>query len=293
MSDTTEDSGVLHGRQLPAPEFYPSSGLTYSNTWEHPLKRGVIQTIEWLSGKHIIIRMLREFERTWPESDKHLWRHALEIMNVEVATPAAEVAHIPETGPLIVVANHPHGLVDGMVLGDLIGRRRDDYKILTRSLLMNVHQDAGRYLIPVPFPHQPDAQEQMLAMRRASLDHLSAGGAIALFPSGVVAASDRAFGPVVEAEWNVFTAKLIRLSGATVVPLYFPGANSRAYQVANQLSATLRQSLLLSEIVKARNSQQRPVIGPPFDPAEIAERIREPRAFMAWLRSETLGLSIA
>jgi len=70
---------------------------------------------------------------------------------------------------------------------------------------------------------------------------LSQGGLVALFfPSGVVASSDTIFGPVIEREWNAFTAKMIRKSGATVVPVFFSGLSSRAYQIANQLSPTLR-----------------------------------------------------
>lgn len=113
---------------------------------------------------------------------------------------------------------------------------------------------------------------------------------MALFPSGVVASSESMFGPAIEQEWNVFTAKMIRRSGATVVPVYFPGSNSRLYQIANQISATLRQGLLLHEIVAACKKPQAPIVGNPIDPSEIEARIKEPRAFMAWLREKTISL---
>ena len=120
--------------------------------------------------------------------------------------------------------------------------------------------------------------------------HLAEGGMVALFPSGVVAASETMFGPAVEAEWNVFTAKMIRKSGAVVVPCYFPGENSRWYQMANQISSTLRQGLLLHEIVHAAGKPQAPVIGPPIAATEIEARITRPREFMAWLRGQVLGM---
>jgi putative hemolysin len=127
-------------------------------------------------------------------------------------------------------------------------------------------------------------------MRKAAMTHLQEGGIVALFPSGVVASSDSMFGPAVEREWNVFTAKMIRTSGATVVPCFFPGSNSRVYQIANRISATLRQGLLLHEIVHAFNKPQKPVVGAPIPQAEIDARAKDPRAFMAWLRTHTLGL---
>ena len=177
-----------------------------------------------------------------------------------------------------------------MILADMIGRVRNDYRILTRSLLTGIDEDAASYMIPVPFPHEPQAQKKMVDMRRAAMEHLKAGGIVALFPAGGVASSDSMFGPAIEREWSVFTAKMIRTSGATVVPCFFPGSNSRAYQIANRISATLRQGLLLHEIVHALNKPQKPVVGVPVDPAEIAARADDPRAFMAWLRAHTLGL---
>ena len=120
--------------------------------------------------------------------------------------------------------------------------------------------------------------------------HLEKGGLIALFPSGGVAASETMFGPAVEGEWNVFTSKMIRKSGATVVPFFFTGSNSRWYQIANQISPVLRQGLLIHEVVHSFDKPQAPVIGKPITPDKWAERIKKPREFMAWLRERTLGL---
>ena len=145
-------------------------------------------------------------------------------------------------------------------------------------------------MIPVPFPHDPDAQRKGVAMRAHAMAHLKAGGVVALFPSGGVAASETWWGPAVEAEWNVFTAQLIRRSGATVVPMRFPGQNSRAYQIANQVSPMLRQGLLLHEIVHALNKPQGPVVGHALPREDVEAWKDDPRGFMAWLRAHTLAL---
>jgi len=145
-------------------------------------------------------------------------------------------------------------------------------------------------MIPVPFPHEEDALQQNLEMRRKSMEHLKEGGVIVLFPSGVVATSETWFGPVVEKDWNPFTAKMIQRSGATVVPIYFPGRNSRTYQIANQVSSTLRQGLLIHEVRHALYKPQAPVVGEPFDPEEIKQWSSNPRGLVAWLREQTLAL---
>ena len=218
------------------------------------------------------------------------WKDALDVMGIELQTPQAQLDRIPKTGPVIVVANHPHGLVDGMVLAETIGRVRTDYKILTRSLLTGVNA-IDQFMIPVPFPHEEDALQQNLEMRRKAMEHLKNAGVIVLFPSGVVATAETWFGPAIEQEWNPFTAKMIQRSGATVVPIFFPGRNSRAYQIANQISPTLRQGLLIYEVRHAHYKPQAPVVGEPFDPEEIKQWSSNPRGFVAWLREQTLALA--
>ncbi|MGB3407977.1 MAG: lysophospholipid acyltransferase family protein [Jannaschia sp.] len=266
---------------------YDRTKLSYAGTFTDPRRAAVIRIMEWLTGKARLLYLIRRFEREGVEEGQGFFTHALRVMGIRIDTPPEQIALIPEKGPVVVVANHPHGLVDGMVLAEMIGRVRTDYKILTRSLLTGV-PEIGRFMIPVPFPHEVDARQQNLDMRREAMDHLSAGGVIVLFPSGSVASSETWFGPAVEKEWNPFTAKMIRLSGATIVPIHFSGRNSRAYQIANLISATLRQGLLLHEVVHALNRPQAPEVRDPIAATEWKPRAENPTEFMAWLRERTL-----
>lgn len=286
----TEKHGVAQNDPDAAPVKYDRSSLSYASTFKDPLKARMISAIELLTGKLTILRLVRQFERNGAPTGQAFWRGALDTMGIDLTTPQSQLDRIPKEGPVVVVANHPHGMVDGMIFADLIGRVRPDYRILTRSLLTSIDEVAGSFMIPVPFPHDPDAQRKGVEMRASAMKHLNDGGVVALFPSGVVATSDTWWGPAVEAEWNVFTAKMIRRSGATVVPMKFPGQNSRAYQIANKLSPMLRQGLLLHEIVHACNKPQGPIVGQPIPQAEIQARAEDPRGFMAWLRAHTLAL---
>ncbi len=276
---------------VPTEEYVPydKRRLSYANTFPHPLKRGIIRLMEWTTGKVRLLRLIRRFESDGVETGQGFWPHALKVMGIVLETPEAEIARIPSSGPVIVVANHPHGLVDGMVLAELIGRVRTDYKILTRSLLTGI-PEIEQFMIPVPFPHEENALAKNLEMRRQTMAHLDAGGVVVLFPSGVVASSDTWWGPAIERDWNPFTAKMVVKSSARVIPIRFAGANSRAYQIADKLGATLRQGLLLHEVVHALDRPQRPYVGHPFDPDKIAERAGTPRELMAWMRAETLAL---
>jgi len=269
---------------------YDRRSLTYANSFPNFWTRQTIKAIEWLTAKLTIIRRVRKFEKIGDVKGQAFWPATMKVMGIELQTPEHQLARIPTEGPVIFVANHPHGLVDGMILADLIGRRRNDYRILTRALLTGIDESAASYMISVPFPHEPDAQQKMLQMRAEAMEHLGDGGLIALFPSGGVAAAETWFGPAIEGEWNVFTAKMIRKSGATIVPCFFTGSNSRAYQIANQISPVLRQGLLLHEVVHSFDKPQAPIIGNPITPDQWEEPIKKPREFMAWLRERTISL---
>ncbi len=269
---------------------YDRRSLTYANSFDSRGKAIVVKTIEWLTGKLTILRLVRKFEKQGTPTGQAFWPAVLKVMGIELKTPQVQLGRIPVEGPVVVVANHPHGLVDGMIFADLIGRVRNDYRILTRALLTGIDEAATEYMIPVPFPYEDDAQKKFVEMRAKAMAHLKQGGLVALFPSGVVASSDSMFGPVIEREWNVFTAQMIRRSGARVVPIFYPGSNSRTYQIANRISATLRQGLLLHEVVHSCNKDQAPVVGDPLTDEQMELLAKDPRGFMAWLREHTLSL---
>ena len=270
---------------------YDGRRLSYATTFTDPWQQRVIRSIELITAKFALLRKVRRFEARGVPHGQKFFAQALDVMGIDIQTPAEEIARIPKEGPVVVTANHPHGLVDGMVLAELIGRVRTDYKILTRSLLTGVGE-IDQFMIPVPFAHDPDAFDKSLEMRRAAMQHLKNNGVIALFPAGAVATSKTWFGPAIEREWGAFTAKLIQRSAATVVPVRFPGQNSRSYQIANLTSDTLRQGLLLFEVKHALDKPQRPYIGQPFGPEELTRHAGDPMGFVRWLRDETLKLGL-
>lgn len=113
---------------------------------------------------------------------------------------------------------------------------------------------------------------------------------IAFFPSGAIATSKTLLGNAEEAEWNLFTAKMARKSGATIVPIYFSGQSSRIYQMASLFSFTIRQALFIHEVARSLNKPQTAVIGSPISPEEIANWQGTPRQLVDYLRKHTLAL---
>ena len=290
MTDTPHlhDTG-LAGADPKSERAYDMRRLSYAGTFKNPVKAGSIRVLEWLTAKVTLLRLIRSFEKSGAPFGAPFWPKAIRHMGIRIDTPDAEIARIPATGPLVVVANHPSGLVDGMVMAEMVNRVRSDFKILTRSLLTGI-PEVEEFMIPVPFPHEDNARELGLQMRDETMKHLKAGGVIILFPAGKVAMSEGWWGPAIEAEWNVFTHKIVRSSGATILPIFFPGQNSRAFLIANKVSDTVRQGLLLHEIKRALFKPQRPFIGEAIPASELSKWEGNPRGFLAWLRQHTLDL---
>ena len=124
------NQSVENAQQADVP--YDRRKLSYANTFTNPFQRNTIKTLELLTGKLRLLRKVRQFEKMGIPFGQPFWRQALDMLGIELLTSESEISRIPKKGPLVIVANHPHGLVDGMVLAELIGTVRTDYKILTR-----------------------------------------------------------------------------------------------------------------------------------------------------------------
>ncbi len=285
-----QDEVTRDGKAAPLPaRKYDMRRLSYAGTFTNPFKSGTIRALEWMTAKVQLLSLIRSFEKSGAPFGSPFWPKAIRHMGIRIDTPEAEIARIPKTGPVVVVANHPSGLVDGMIMAEMVNRVRSDFRILTRSLLTGI-PEVEEFMIPVPFPHEENAREAGLEMRNQTMAHLKRGGVIILFPAGKVAMSETWFGPAVEAEWNVFTHKMIQRSGAVIVPIFFPGQNSRMFLIANKISDTIRQGLLLYEIKRSLFKPQRPYIGEPIPASVLQEWEGNPRGFLAWLRQHTLDL---
>lgn len=267
---------------------YDRSELTYANSFPQFGKRVFIKSVETLTARFQLLYHMRHWENN-PNKHPHFWTSVLDEMDIAVNTPLEQLENIPATGPVVVVCNHPHGLVDGVVLAWLLSKRREDFQIITRALLNGVAV-AEKNLLSISFPHEEDAVRKNLQTRKEALANVRDGHCIGVFPAGTVCTSKTAFGPVVEAEWGKFTSKLILRTDAQVVPIFYPGSNSRWFQIANRISETCRQSLLMYEIWAAFHKPQSPVVGKPIGRDVLDKYKADPEGLMAFLRAETLKL---
>jgi putative hemolysin len=230
--------------------------------------------VELLPGVSELNRLFTGCERR-PESG--FVDRALAALDVEVD---ADPTSIPETGALIVAANHPTGALDGLALLALVRRRRADVKLLANGWLTSV-----RPLAPdlVPVEAFGDGRRSNVAPMRAALRWLRGGHALVVFPSGAVSHFHPVTGVVADPVWQHGAARLARLAGASLVPCFIEGRNSTLFQALGLLNPWFRTALLPRELLKRRGARVRARLGrelPARDATDIGDedltrRLRE------------------
>ena len=156
---------------------------------------------------------------------------ALTELDVTIALDDGELQHIPSTGPLVVVANHPFGALDGLLLLDVIGRIRNDAKLLGNRLLSCVPGLRNRLFLVDVFGKRSTAIPRNSGALRAALRWLMEGGCLVVFPAGEVAHQTDC-GRIVDSAWQDSAAELALRSRASVVPVFIAGGNSRLFRAA-------------------------------------------------------------
>jgi putative hemolysin len=202
---------------------------------------------------------------------QEFFAQALAALEVQATVAPAELARVPASGPLVLVANHPFGAIEGVVLGHLLAQVRPDFKFMANFLLARI-PELRPALIPVdPFGGAAAGQRNLGPMR-ACLAWLKQGGALAVFPAGEVAhlAAGRRRLQVADPAWNPNIAGLIRRSGAAVVPVHFAGRNSALFQTLGLVHARLRTALLPRELLNQRGATVAVRIGTPISAERLA-----------------------
>jgi putative hemolysin len=264
--------------------------FSYASAADPPVKRGLIRMVEVATGQPRLKRMYLDNQRN-PRAGESFFAAAVRKLELEVQFDPAALAAIPAAGPVVIVANHPYGVLDGIVISWLVEQVRRDFVVLTNAVLMRA-PEVQDFILPIDFSEAPEALETNIKTRAAARAQLERGGVVVVFAAGGVSTAPDRWGrrPAIDARWQPFVAQLIQRGRATVVPIWFGGQNSRLFQIASHVSASLRLSLLFRE-VKARIGAALPVVvGTPIAFAEIAH-LRDRQALADHLRAATYALA--
>ena len=199
-----------------------------------------------------------------------------------------DMARIPRQGPLVVVANHPFGAVEGLLLADMLHGVRPDVKIMANFLLGRIAELRDMFILVDPFGSDSSLKRNIAPLRE-SVAWLREGGCLGVFPAGEVAHYKMSERRVAETEWSPSIARIIKACGATVVPVHFSGANGPMFHLAGMLHPRLRTMLLGREFVNKARKTVHARIGQPI-PAQVVDGMSDRQAAdYLCLRSEVLG----
>ncbi|WP_084066238.1 lysophospholipid acyltransferase family protein [Marivita hallyeonensis] len=249
----------------------------------------MIRLMENATGRMGLIRRAAGYEREVAQG-RDFWEVMVDRYGLELDVVQGCLSNIPSNGPLIVIANHPYGILDGLVLGHILSVARGDFRVLAHHVFRKA-EDLKRVILPVNFDETKEAVAQNIATRKAALTYLADGGCVGVFPGGTVSTAARPFDHPVDPGWRSFTARMIAKSGATVLPIYFHGHTSRMFQLASHLHANLRMGLLIHEFRARVDTPVHVSIGDPIPSHEIATRQKDARKLMDFLREATYELS--
>lgn len=269
----------------------PQVDFTYSHSGQSRFRRSLIRAVETLTGQP----KLRRLYLDWAWSDRApgvpVFSAALRQLRIQprIAEGAQHLEAVPAQGGLLLVANHPFGVVDGLTIGHLGMQLRGNVRILTNSLLCKV-PEVDPYLLPVDFSGTPEARRLTAETRRQAAALLQAGKVVAVFPAGGVATANKPLtGRAVDAPWHPFIGRLATLPGVTTLPMHFSGQNSRLFQIASHTSYPLRVALIFHETRRRIGQPVELRLGTPVAASDLAQLDRDQVA--AELRRRCMALA--
>ncbi len=231
-------------------------------------------------------RLQQLYDRAEQRADtRPFLERLLASMNVRPLISPSDLLLAPREGPVIAVANHPFGMIEGAILASVLDTVRPDVKIMANHLLAAMPEVARHCILVDPFGGAQAFHTNQRGLKE-SIEWVKQGRMLGVFPAGEVAHLNFRERTITDPAWNSTIARLIRTTGATVLPIYFVGANSAAFQILGLLHPRVRTALLPHELLNKHNRTIELRIGNPISPAKLC-RYQDDLALIRYLRHRT------
>lgn len=260
--------------------------FSFANGEMGPVSNAFIRGVEKITGQPRIKKLYLDYVND-ERPNNLFWQDAVDRLQLSVNAHYDDGAYIPKTGRLLVIANHPFGVIDGLIACSEISKIRDDYKIITHQVLRQapavMHQ-----ILPIDFDTTEEALKTNMETRRGAMAQVNEGGALILFPSGAISMPKNIMGQAADADWKTFAAKIAQIEDTTVLPIFFNGQNSLSYFLARRMSQTLGYSLMFHEIRRRIGTSVDVHIRKPITPDELKD-YNNRNDLTSFLRARTYG----
>ena len=265
--------------------------FSYASKSEHNFaQRLIIKTIETLTGKKKLENLYKNYSLD-SHNPKTFWSDILEEMEISVINKSYNKLIIPKKGALIVIANHPFGIIDGLILCSLVSKVREDFKIMTHETLQFLPQ-LQQFILPVDFNAQNKNSKKInIQTAKKAKEYLINKGVVIIFPSGGVSIASSLNSDAIDDEWKLFPAKLIHQTKSSVLPIYFDGKNGLLFHLfASKIkNQTLKYSSYIHETRKKIGKEISIYAGKLISYEEI-ETLKDRNSLTHYLKSLTYSL---
>jgi len=221
--------------------------FSYSSNELSKPKQFIVNSIEKISGRKKLEKLYQQYDEE--NTEPHLfWTDVKNLLKLKVNVRSKKKLSIPKKGPLIIIANHPFGIIDGIILASLVSEVRTDFKIITHEIL-RFTEASQQFILPVDFSSGKKALKNNVKTGRDAKKFLEQGGVIILFPAGGVATAKKINLPAIDAEWGNLLGSLVLKTNANILPIFFDGKNGILFHLfaSKFKSQTLKYSSYLHE----------------------------------------------
>ncbi|EKB57537.1 lysophospholipid acyltransferase family protein [Bergeyella zoohelcum] len=245
-------------------DFISAAGLSKIGFLKQPVASALMKITKLDKVNHL-------YDKLKDKSGKAFFDGFVEERDLQYIVFEEDLAKIPKQGPFILIANHPLGAIDGILMTKILTEIRPDFKVMGNFLLSKIKPMSPFVISVNPFENRKEVFNSMQGMRE-TLRHLQEGGCVGIFPAGEVSNRNNPLGAVEDKVWEEPVMKLIKKAKVPVVPMYFHAKNSKLFYQAAKLSPSLQTLLLPSEMMAKRDSPIRVRIGKPVSVKTIAEQ---------------------
>ena len=265
--------------------------FSYASKLEHNFaQRLIIKTIERITGKKKLEKLYTQYSIKENDPNK-FWSDILDVLNIRIKNKSKNKLIIPSTGKLIIIANHPFGIIDGLILCSLVSKIRSDFKIMTHETLKFLPQ-LEKFILPVDFSNsdKQSLKNNLLTARKAK-DHLVNNGVLIIFPSGAVSVAKNLKEDAHDDEWKTFPAKLIHQVKTDVLPIFFDGKNGLLFHLfaSKMKNSTLKYSSYIHETRKKIGKEIIIYVGKKIKFCEISH-LKDRKMLISKLKEHTYNL---
>jgi putative hemolysin len=217
-----------------------------------PKLNSIIESsVEKLTGLHRLDQMYLQLPPT--ENDIDFLKLTLDLFKIDWHIPVNELNNIPAEGPAIIVANHPFGALEGILMAYILRQYRSDVKIMANYFLQRIPQISDVFIGVDPFGGHSSTTNNLKPLRQA-IQWLKQGGLLLIFPAGEVSHRKWFEKEITDPQWSNTVARLIKITQATVTPVYFHGQNSKLFQRLGLIHPRLRTLMLFRELLNKQDS---------------------------------------